>query len=217
MEFIVAWSLSAIAPAVEQVAPATSLDMQTAWIAAGASLAGALIGALIPTLMTFFQNKGSRENERGFLAVQVSSALYTYASGCVDVMYDQGEPDNQGQLCIVAKAPRLDLASLNVNWRSIPVDLLDRVFAIPNAQRVVSERLSWEAQNDFEYPILERQIAYGHLARTALTAAIDLRESAHLQPMQNGAIDLMSHLNKHLPALELKAAEIEQRRQENAW
>src|SRR5690606_33731560 len=111
---------------VEQVAR-TATDMQIAWIAGGASLAGALLGALIPAVVTHFQNTRSRADEQGFLAVQVSSALYTYASGCVDVAYDSGEQDEQGRLCPVETAPTFNPLSLDVNWRTIPVQLLDRI------------------------------------------------------------------------------------------
>lgn len=223
MGFIIDWlfvSASSLAPivasTVAQAAQTTSLNMQTAWIAAGASLIGALIGALIPALMAFFQNKSSREDERGFLAVHVAAALYTYASSCVDVMYDAGEPDEQGRVWIVVLSPTFSPLEQDVNWRSISVELLDRIFAIPSAQRIVNERLRWEAENEFEYPILARQIAYGRLAMKALAIAHDLRRSGGLPPDPDGVIDLVSQLKEHIPKLEQKEAEIERSR-EASW
>jgi len=200
-------------PAVKQAAKAAS-DMQV-WIAGGASLAGALIGALIPALVTYFQNKRSRDDEKGFLAVQVSSVLYTYASGCVDVAYDSGETDDQGRTCPSVTSPILDPLSLDVNWRTIPVTLLDRIFALPAAQRIVNERLGWEAENDFEYPVLERQVEYGRLALKTLRIAHDLRRSADLPPDPDGVIDLVAKMEEHVPKLEAKLADIERRRQES--
>ena len=199
--------LAVVAPAAEHAESTPGLDMQIALIAGGASLAGALVGALIPAAVTYFQNRGNREDERGFLAVQVAASLYTFASGCVDVMYDNGEPDEQGRDCIVVGSPNFSTMSLGVNWRSISVELLDRIFAIPTAQRIVNERLGWEAQNDFEYPILDRQIAYSKLGIKALHIAHDLRRSAGLPPDPDGVIDLMTQLKERLPELEKKEAE----------
>ena len=196
----------------EQVDKAVS-DMQIAWVAGGASLAGALLGALIPAIVTHFQNKRGRQDEQGFLAVQVSSALYTYASGCVDVAYDSGEPDDQGRLCTVISSPTFDPLSLDVNWRTISVTLLDRIFAIPSAQRIVNERLGWEAENDFEYPVLDRQAEYGRLALKALRIAHDLRRNANLPPDPDGVIDLVAKMEEHVPELEAKQADIQRRRQ----
>lgn len=210
----VASSAANAVPAVEPAAKAAS-DMQVAWIAGGASLAGALIGALIPALVTHFQNKRSREDEKGFLAVQVSSALYTYASGCVDVAYDHGEPDDQGRTFPTVASPILDPLSLDVNWRTIPVSLLDRIFALPAAQRIVNERLGWEAENDFEYPVLDRQAEYGRIALKALAIAHDLRRSANLPPDPDGVIDLVAKMKEHVPKLESRLAEVERLRQES--
>lgn len=204
----------AVAPAVEQVEK-TASDMQVAWIAGGASLVGALLGAVIPAVVTHRQNKRSREDEQGFLAVQVSSALYGYASECVDVAYDSGEHDDQGRLCPAIRAPTFDPLSLDVNWRTISVQLLDRIFAIPSAQRIVNERLGWEAQNDFEYPVLDRQAEYGRLALKALRIAHDLRRAANLPPDPDGVIDLVSKMEEHVPKLEARQAEIVRRRQES--
>lgn len=205
-----------VEPAMEQVEITASSDMQIALIAGGASLAGALIGALIPAVVTYFQNRSSRQDERGFLAVQVSSALYTYASGCVDVAYDSGQHDEQGRLCYVVPSPTFNPPSLDVNWRTISVKLLDQIFAIPSAQRIVNERLGWEAENDFEYPVLSRQIEYGKLALKALGIAHDLRRAADLPPDPDGVIDLMSKMREFVPPLEAKQADIERRNQERA-
>ncbi|MDH5829272.1 hypothetical protein QFW80_01890 [Luteimonas sp. M1R5S18] len=201
-------TVSNAAPAVAEVEEAAS-DMRIAWIAGGASLAGALLGAVIPVVVAHLHNKRSREDERDFLAVQVSSALYTYASGCVDVAYDSGEDDERGRLCPVETAPTLDPLSLDVNWRTIPVNLLDRIFALPAAQRIVNERLRWEALNDFEYPVLHRQAEYGRLALKALRIAHDLRRSANLPPDPDGVINLVAKMEEHVPELEAKIAAID--------
>lgn len=211
---IAAASTGVVAPAVEQAGNTMGLDMQIALIAGAASLAGALIGAFIPAAVTYHQAKRSREDERDYLAVHVSSALYSYASGCVDVAYDQGEPDDQGRHCIEVQAPTLDPLALDVNWRSIPVAILDRIFALPSAQRIVNARLGWEAQNDFEYPMLERQVEYGRLAIKALGIAQELRRLANLPPDPEGSIDLLAQMKEHVPKLEAKLADIQRRNQE---
>jgi len=203
--------VTVVEPVVDQLEAAASYDMQIALIASSASLAGAMIGALIPAAVTYVQNRRGRDDERGFLAVQVSAALYNYASGCVDVAYDSGEPDEEGRLCRVVSAPTLSPLSLDVNWRTISVKLLDRIFAIQSAQRIVNERLGWDAANDFEYPILSRQIEYGKLALRALDIAHDLRRAANLPPDPDGVIDLMSSMKEFVPTLEAKQAEIERR------
>lgn len=205
-----------VEPVMGRVEIAASSDMQIALIAGGASLAGALIGALIPAVVTYLQNRTSRQDELGFLAVQVSSALYSYASGCVDVAYDAGQHDEQGRLCYVMTSPTFNPPSLDVNWRTISVKLLDRIFAISSAQRIVNERLSWEAENDFEYPVLSRQIEYGKLALKALAIAHDLRRAADLPLDPDGVIDLMSKMREFVPSLEAKQADIVRRNQERA-
>lgn len=94
------------------------------------------------------------------------------------------------------------------------MDLLDRIFALPAAQRIVNERLGWEAENDFEYPILERQVEYGRLAVKALRIAHDIRRETKLPPDPDGVIDLLHQMEEHLPKLEERRADIQRRQQE---
>ncbi|CAD0326505.1 hypothetical protein ABQZ69_02335 [Xanthomonas sp. WHRI 8391] len=178
-------------------------------IAAVASLAGSLAGASIPTTLSWWLHRQQKNADVGYLAVTVGAILDRYIGGCIDVMYDDGVFDADGQLVARVSSPKLELGSLDVNWRSIPVTLLDRVFAIPNAQLLVQDRLAWEADFD-DYPILVRQIEYGTLAETALRVVNALREHARLPVSPEGRLDYSGMIAKHMPKLVEKQQKIEQ-------
>ncbi|MCW0374919.1 hypothetical protein NB691_001753 [Xanthomonas sacchari] len=121
-------------------------------------------------------------------------------------MFDSGELDREtGQDIPRVPSPVLELKSLDVNWRSIPVALLDRIFAIPNAQQSINDKISWEAEH-MEFPILLRQIEYGTLAKKALSVLVALRREASLSAIPEGRPDYADMILKQLPSLEAKQA-----------
>ncbi|KTF39568.1 hypothetical protein [Xanthomonas translucens] len=186
-----------------------SEGLAMAVLAAGASLVGVLIGAIIPAVVTARIASRHRKDDTGYLAVTVSAALETYVGGCIDVMFDSGELDpERGEYCPRVSSPVLELRSLDVNWRSVPVSLLDRIFAIPNAQQSINDKISWETEH-MEYPILLRQVEYGSLAEKALTVLIAVRGKASLPEIPEGRPDYAAMIREHLPPLMEKQAAAE--------
>ncbi|WP_372356764.1 hypothetical protein ACCP99_03535 [Xanthomonas sp. NCPPB 3443] len=179
-------------------------------IAAVAALLGSLVGASIPTTLSWWIHYQQRESDIGYLAVTVGAILDRYINGCIDVMYDDGMPDADGETVPRVSSPTLELAALNVNWRSIPVTLLDRIFAIPNAQLLAQDRLAWEAEFS-DYPILTRQIEYGKLAEKTLNVVNALRTHALLPTSPEGRLDYSGMIEQHLPKLVKRQQDIEQR------
>lgn len=179
-------------------------------IAAAASLVGSLLGAGIPTTLTWWFHRQQRDADIGYLAVTVGAVFDQYIGGCIDVMYDEGMEVPSGEIEPRTSSPRLDLGSLDVNWRSIPATLLERIFAIPNAQLLVQDRLAWEAEFN-SYPILVRQIEYGALAEKALDVVTALRAQADLPASPEGRLDYAGIIKEKMPKILKKQQEIEQR------
>ncbi|MEB1942412.1 hypothetical protein VDR83_11085 [Xanthomonas campestris pv. campestris] len=147
---------------------------------------GVVVGGIIQTRAANKREVARTAEDARYLAVTVSGLLDDFAGGCADVMYDNGDESSERR----ATAPALTLSGLDVNWRSLPPDLLDRTFAVPRAHKLAMERIEWERWNDPEEGWTERQYQYTLLGMLAGDVSKALRTHVGLPPRTQGLFDV---------------------------
>lgn len=157
------------------------------------SLLGIELTALLSTLgtlgVTYFSNHASRtdkEDERRkhgqYLAARVVCALDPFVEKCLNVTADNGEPDGQqeGRYVFSVQSPDLLLPD-DVEWKSIPHDLMYRILSIQNqidySERVISSVFEIDLPPNYNQGFREREFQYAKIGTLALDIATDLRKT----------------------------------------
>jgi len=162
------------------------------------ALIGAVAGTWINAYLTRGREADAHERVRLadflYLAVTVSAALDSFASRCAEVVSDDGtrfgerdHSDNpQGRLVVQVPTPTLDLAELDVVWRSMPVDLLDQVHSLPiklaNAEAYLDFVAEFDASGDGSDYFADRRLRYAKIGVAAIEVLTALRARAGLRP-----------------------------------
>ncbi|MDX6083939.1 hypothetical protein SIL81_08590 [Xanthomonas campestris pv. incanae] len=165
-------------------------------------LIGVIIGGLFQAIVAWRRESKQKEEDLVYLAITVASELNAFASRCADVAADVGYPDSRGFQQSTVSAPALDMRALDVNWKSLPFDLLDRVFALPTAYRQAKELIAFEAGQDPDSGFLQLRLQYGKLGIQASTLAAALRNHVGRPAPAPGAHDLSPQLRESVAKLE---------------
>lgn len=149
------------------------------------------------------RDEESKRHE-GYLAVRVVSVLEPYAMRCIDVVNDDGEFDQRGERR--ASVPRPDLMlPQDVDWKSIDVQLMDRILTIPNKMENASASVNFVGEMlagppYYEEVFEERRYQWAKLGLLALDIASDLRTTYGLQQPDYSMYDPREVLKKHFVA-----------------
>jgi hypothetical protein len=150
---------------------------------------GVLVGSAIPWIKEEWHRKRSRQENGQFFAVRIASVLDEYAQKCVAVVGDDGTSEGrpagrteQGEEYRVTQAstPEPPVYPDDIDWRSIPVSIMYRALALPNAagdtDRYISHSADVAYPPDFDELFNARQEGYARLGLEALSIADDLRD-----------------------------------------
>lgn len=166
-----------------------------------ATSAGVWVGAWLVTRRETAVRKEKRAADALFLAVTVSGTLEQFVSACSDVASDdglrRGERDVHGELRIQVVAPALNYADLEVEWKSMPGHLLDRVHSIPRRLATLTEYLAWlgeEGSEDIFFA--DRQLRFAELGLHAASVSEELRACVGLPPRIDPRSETVDWLKK---------------------
>ena len=114
-----------------------------------------------------------------YLAIRVVCILDEFIDGCVEVVYDDGIPDGNGETGPRLAAPKLEFPS-DVDWKTVRHDLMYRALALPNFISAADEAISFAANElagppDHEEFFEERAIRYCEIGLKALELSADFR------------------------------------------
>ncbi len=145
-------------------------------------LIGVVIGALMTAAKDIWVDRRSRQKNAEYLAIRVVSIFDRFIEGCVGVAGDDGLRDGQptnedGRLSVQVPAPGFDVQSLDVEWKSIPAQLMYEILSFSDLVALASHRVSGAFENDYEEGFEERQFQYASLGLRAAKIANDLRNS----------------------------------------
>lgn len=185
-----------------------------AWITPAISAAASLLGVVVGAGLTHWREYRSRlalqRKDAAYLAVTVLGELDRFVAMCADVVRDdglcRGQTDRDGCRQIQAELPSFAARDFDVEWRSLPKDLMFDLLDFPNQIRHANGAISFAADEalppDFEELFEERQYQYAILGLAATTLAGRLREHAKLPRRDEERWDARTFLEEHKNMIE---------------
>ncbi|MBS0455382.1 MAG: hypothetical protein JSS14_29130 [Proteobacteria bacterium] len=167
---------------IKSLAPVT-----TPVVSAIAALGGVYLGNRLTIRREEKKEQRDRERSATFLAVQALAHLERFIAGCLSVAYDDGteygRPSNGDYHQATVDPPSFEPDSLDVDWKSLPTELMYRILEIPYLLEQIQNRLSDERFDDppdyHEY-FLTRRMRYAELGLEVHATAEMLRGHARL-------------------------------------
>jgi hypothetical protein len=147
-------------------------------------LLGVALGAALAMAKEWWSQRRSMRKEREYLAILVAFSLEKLGLECADIVFDDGLSDGQYDLdgCRAPQAstPSFNPKSLDVDWKSIPADLVYQIFNLVNEIDAANHRISlaYEYQAgapDYEEYFEERQMSYAVIGASCFALADRLR------------------------------------------
>lgn len=93
---------------------------------------GVLAGGAITWLREWMKERQERGRELAYASSLISAELYRFVSSCSEVAGDSGRPDELGHYYPNTDQPTLSMQGIDVEWRSMPAQLVDRILSLPN-------------------------------------------------------------------------------------
>lgn len=139
-------------------------DMGGALIGAASAFGGVLIGTVF---MPWIREHATRRRAARYLAIPVVCVLDEFIDSCISVALDLGSENRDGLLePHVAETP-MPRYPPDLEWRSIPHDLMYDLLSFPNAAKKGADAVKWASGTDDppDFPeFLEiRSIQYSNL------------------------------------------------------
>ena len=133
-------------------------------------LLGVIVGGGIAIGKELWMDRKNRERNAIFLATRVVCILNDFVESCATVVLDDGyynRPPN-GEPELVIKEPKLDFESLDVDWSSIPKNLMYEILNFPNKIKNMKASLHDYADHADCYAFIsERQLRYAEMGLKA--------------------------------------------------
>lgn len=174
-------------------------------------LIGVTLGAFLTGIKEWWFQSRKNQKDAGYLAIQLSCELERFAARCADVVGDDGlyhgQPDKDGCHSIQVEEPKFDPLSFNVEWKSLPIDLMDEILDLPYraeiAEHAISNVFEYEASApDYYEGFEERQFQYAALGIAASRLAMKLRKHANLPSRVVGCWNPVSYMEERKSAIE---------------
>lgn len=152
-------------------------------------LVGVALGVLLGILKDWIFQKAKRKKEYEYLAIRVACELDRFVYRCVDVANDDGtsygQYDKDGRARIQVTPPSFNPHDLDVDWRSLPSNLMYEILNLPNKIEIANEFISSVFDHVAGPPYYEegfeaRQLHYSELGLLAMDLAVRLRVYAKL-------------------------------------
>lgn len=148
-------------------------------------LLGVVVGASITAAREHWASKASVQKNAEYLAIRVVSVLDGFAEKCADVVGDDGlscgQRGQDGCRSVQVSTPDSSVESLDVDWKSIPSNLMYEILTLPNRVSAANKNIAgvWEFAADppdYSEFFEERQIQYGELGLKAASLSDELRK-----------------------------------------
>lgn len=152
-------------------------------------LVGVALGVLLGILKDWIFQKAKRKKEYEYLATRVACELDRFVYRCVDVANDDGtsygQYDKDGCACIQVTPPEFNPLELDVDWRSLPSNLMYEILNLPNKVETANAAISSVFDHvtvppHYEEGFEARQLHFSELGLLAMDLAKRLRKFAKL-------------------------------------
>lgn len=146
---------------------------------------GSILSAVFSVIRDLYAEKRSKKKEAEYLAIRMICIFESFMEGCSSVVSDDGlyhgQPDSEGYSRIQVKSPELNIHLDDVNWKSLPPDLMYEILYFPNlikdAESFIDSTFEHAASPpDYSAGFEERQYQYSQLGLQASELTSRLRE-----------------------------------------
>lgn len=181
---------------------------------------GVIVGAVMTATKDIWLEWRKKEQDAKFLAIRVVSAFDRFVRECTEVVGDDGllcgQPDRDGLRKIRAPEPRFDVQDFDVNWKSIPSQLMYEILSFPDlvdaARHQVEGAFEYgDGPPDYQDGFEERQYQYADLGVKASDIADCLRDVYGAPRVEHGDWDPVANLKEAKQRLEVSRAERQER------
>lgn len=170
---------------------------------------GVVIGAFIPWLQSYFNDKLTNKKNARYLAIRVVCILDKYLEDCVEVVKDDGltygQRDKDGCLRQQVKAPGVPVFPDDVDWKSIEHELMYKILSLPaeveSADRLIRATADITGPPDFEEWFEERKFHYSQFGLIAYQLSEELCEKYSIQKKVYNDWNPVNDLKKELQAV----------------
>jgi hypothetical protein len=185
-------------------------------------LVGVALGALLTVAKEWWFQSRKTKKDAEYLAIQVSCELERFLARCAEVVDDDGlrdgQTDENGYHSIQIEAPTFDPKLFEVEWKSLPVNLMYEVLDFPYQGEVASRHVAaafkyGASPPDFSEGFEERQLQYAVLGIAASQLATKLRNYVGLPVRSIGEWDPVRHMEDQKTAIEARRTERDNRSQ----
>ncbi len=148
-------------------------------------LAGVVLGAVLTTFKDLWISHIGRKKKAEYLAILVSCICDRFVDGCVLIVGDvgtfHGQTNEEGYHEIQVPYPDFNIHNLEVDWQSLPSELMYEILSFPNLIEESKHRIdgafTYEAgPPDYAEGFEERQLQYAILGIKAGILADKLRK-----------------------------------------
>lgn len=160
-------------------------------ISATAGLGGVGLGAYLTHQREQAKEDTSIGRELSYLAILVSAQLDNLVEVCIAIAADDGSDEygapstDYGEYRPTTSAPEFDPSSLDLNWKIVPLEVMDEVLLLPTRLRRTHRAAyasGWEQEDapDYSEGFYLRQKSYAELGLYVFSLARRLRKAAGL-------------------------------------
>ncbi len=152
-------------------------------------LFGVVIGGVIVLAKEWWFEYRKNNKDKEYLSIIISSKLDKFIHRCYDVVSDngmfQGGYDSDRCSSPQVALPKFEPELENVNWKSLPVDLMYKILDFPNEVERANHKINGVVEYgsyspDYKEAFEERQYQYALLCVKAFEIASTLRKEANI-------------------------------------
>lgn len=141
---------------------------------------GVILGAFLTLVREYWIDYRARKRKAVYLAIRVTCMLEEFLIDCANVSADHGEYDQNGCLYPKVSCPQLSFSSLDVDWQSLPSNLMYEIlnfpFSIEVSEKHIANVIDYIANPpDYDEFFKARQYEYSNLGLKAYDLAKELR------------------------------------------
>lgn len=179
-------------------------------------LVGVVIGGLLTVAKEWWFHSRKNRKDAEYLSIQVSCELERYVARCAEVVGDnglcQGQPDEKGYHTSQVEPPKFEPKSFNVEWKSLPANLMYEILDFPYKAEVACQSVSaafkyTATPPDYWEGFEERQFQYATLGIAASQLATKLCNHVGLPARSVGDWNPVHYMEEKKSAIELQRAE----------
>lgn len=148
---------------------------------------GAFLSAALAMIKDYVVERRRAGKDAAYLAAIVGGELDKFVNACSDVVHDEGEDDDNGYTHVQVNTPNFTPSMFQVEWRSIPQDIMFQILDLPYQIRAANGRIGdvnhyEDTPPDYSLTFEERQLQFSVLGLHAMEIVKNLRSHTGLTP-----------------------------------